>query len=817
VAPGGGVAQFTTTVSGSGTLNLNGGVTVNNAVTLNGGRLINGLAGTTSVLDSGIAGVTFTTDNATAASGSNSIAVTFTGGSGSGAAANAGTIAGNTGSLAGGSADNIYTQMSTAGTGYTPGAGAPTATLAGGVGGTVTAVVSQLTLTGNNILGGDGNLTINAQINGAGGFSTIGSGTLLLTGSETYTGSTNVNSGVFAVNGSLAAASVVTVGGVSGTGTPTLGGGNEVGLVSPTYTLGTLALKVYGSSATVGNIQGAVTINGANGGAAGILAPGNSVGTITVGSLTMNAGSIGNYEFNGSANDFTAVTGALSLTGVGFNLYVEGTTNQFSTLGTYALFSYGTTGSISGLTVLNPNGSDTYTFTNDTADKLITLTIAPAGANSSTLVITPVPVTLGNVLVNDVASGTAALANNGPSGSASYTLSTTGSVGATPTTGTVAMGGTQTLSVTGTAGSVSGTNSILGTISSANNSNSSGSASPVNVTANVYNVAAVTSGDNGLTLSNVGTGNLVASAKIQTNTINAGSTQDSGAWTASSGTIAAGNTGTVESLSTGALLNGTYHGTADLVVGNVATDGSAIAGASTGDVLNNAAYAFSAVVSGNKSNGRGNIFSAQILSGSSYAGYSLSSSVAASTHVNTGGVVGQTTMATLSYGTASATATVNMSFDSAPVSGADNAFRTSDILTLTGINPVGTLGSVTLTDRYVLQLSYDTAASGLEYIGQNTPTSSWVNAVTLNSTTTGDQLFANESYATYLATTAGGDTPALGAYGYNNGVAWAVLDHTTDGTISEFAVIPEPSSYAMIFSGFGMLIAFRRLRRRSEA
>jgi len=62
----------------------------------------------------------------------------------------------------------------------------------------------------------------------------------------------------------------------------------------------------------------------------------------------------------------------------------------------------------------------------------------------------------------------------------------------------------------------------------------------------------------------------------------------------------------------------------------------------------------------------------------------------------------------------------------------------------------------------------------------------------------------------------------LGAYGYYNGVAWAVLDHTgiSDGSggfqngTNEFAVIPEPSTWGMILSGFGMLIGIQRLRRR---
>ena len=774
-----GAAQFSTVVSGSGTLNLLGGITLNNAVTLNGGRLINSMAGTTSILDSGIAGVSFNSDNATAPSGTSSI--TFTGGSGSGAVGDAGTVAGNAAPLVGGNAQNIFTQMTTAGSGYTPGAGAPTATLTGGVGGTTTVVVSSLTLTGANVLGGDGNLTVNAQVSGAGGFSTVGSGTLTLTGQETYTGSTNVNSGVFAVNGSLAAASVVTVGGASGSGAPTLGGGSGLAtggsLVSPTYTPGTLASKVYASSATVGNVQGAVTVNGPGGGAAGILAPGNSVGTITLGSLTMNAGSIANYEFNGTSNDFTAVTGALSLTGVGFDLYSEGTTSMFTTPGTYALFSYGTTGSITGLSVLNGDTTDfTYVFNLDSTDKLVTLTIAAnSGGNASVLAITPSPISLGNVLVNASATGSGTLTNTDGASSANYTMNTSGSIGVTPGSGSnLTPGSTQALSVTGTVGNTSGSNSIVGTISATNTSNGSGNAPSVNVTANIYNVATATPSGNGQTLTNNGAGTLVASAKIQTNTINAASTQNASSWTASSGTIAAGNTGTVETLSPTLLLNGTYHGTANLVVGNVAKDGSAISGATTGDVLNNASYAFSGVVSGNTSTGRGNIYSAQILSGSSYAGYSLGASPGISTHLATGPAANMTTQATLSYGTASAVATVNMSFDNTPAAGAgtDNSFRTSDILTLTGIHSVGTSGAVTLTDKYVLQLSYDNTVPTAGYIGQATPLSGWVNAVSLNSTATATA-FANTTYAFYLANdTSGTNIPALGAYGYANGVAW---------------------------------------------
>jgi len=699
-------------------------------------------------------------------------------------------------------------------------------------------------------LGGNGNLTVNAQVTGTGGFSTIGSGTLTFTSQNTYTGPTNVNSGVFAVNGSLAAGSTVTVGGANANGTPTLGGGagaaNGGTLSSPVYTLGTLSRQVYGSSATIGNIQGAVTINGPGGGAAGILAPGNSVGTLTVGSLTMNAGSIANYEFNGSANDFTAVTNGLSLTGVGFNLYIEGTTNQFSTLGTYALFSYGTTASISGLTVLNQNGGDTYTFTNDTTDKLITLTIAASsGSNTTTLAITPGTISLGNVLAGHTPGiGTGTLTNTGTSGSgnADYTTSASGGiVGVTPTasvgnggTGaTLSPGGTQVLTVTGThaVGTTSGMNIVTGSISATDTSNNpAGNALSVSVTANIYNVALVSSGSGGQTLTNTGTGNLVASAKVQSNTINAASTQNAAAWSALTPTIAAGGTGTVESFNSANRLNGTYNGSATIQVGNVATDGSAITGATTGDVLTSSNYAISATVTGNASSSRSNVFSAQILTGSSYAGYSLSSSVAVTTHTITGS--GGKTQATILAGTASGTANVSMSFDSTPVSGPDDtAFRTSDILTLTGVNQVGTRGDgVVLTDEYVLQLSYDTSATGIEYIGQNTG-SGWFNTVAYNSNNLGNiasqkgnNPFAG-SYALYLSTPTGsgggqGLTLAqqLGAYGYSGGLAWAVIDHTANGSgVAEFAVIPEPGTCALVLSGFALLLAFRRGRRRRLA
>jgi len=92
--------------------------------------------------------------------------------------------------------------LTASGSGFTS---MPAVTLSAGSGFDATAVPSEIALTSTSNIGGTGELTIDAAINGDGGLTKIGSGTTTLNGSLSYSGDTAVTAGKLIItNGRLA-------------------------------------------------------------------------------------------------------------------------------------------------------------------------------------------------------------------------------------------------------------------------------------------------------------------------------------------------------------------------------------------------------------------------------------------------------------------------------------------------------------------------------------------------------------------------------------------------------------------------------------
>ena len=282
-------AASATTVNATGVLDLGGLAQTINAVSLAGGTLTNGsltgavtsAGGTINGLG-GAATVT-TTGGTTAFLGSNAYtgATTVNGGTLSVGSAtnalgtgvlnlNAGTLNSTLSATLGNSSVNVGAGGSTIG-----GSNNLTITNGGSLSG-VLAVTSTATTRLDGAFSGAGGL----QMSGAGG-------TLILGGSNTYSGVTMVNGGLLTVNGSISSSLLTTVN--SG---------------------GTL-----GGNGTVGN----TTING------GTLAPGNSIGLLTVaGNLVLTSASTYMVEVSPINADRVNVTGTATLGGATVNASFAG-------------------------------------------------------------------------------------------------------------------------------------------------------------------------------------------------------------------------------------------------------------------------------------------------------------------------------------------------------------------------------------------------------------------------------------------------------------------------------------------------------------
>ena len=402
-----GTATFSAPVSGTGKVSTNnaGTTTLSGTNTYTGGTTLNNtstLVGTTSSLQGDIVANTGTTVKFNQSTNGTFAGVLTSGGAlvkegtgnatltgantySGGTTVSGGTLTGTTTTLQGNITNNAAVVIDQAGAGIFAGVisgagsltklGTGNATLTGAntySGGTT---VSGGTLTGTTTTL-QGNITNNAEmvfdqtaagtyasiISGAGGMTKTGAGDLKITGSNTFTGATNINAGTLSVNGSLASMVSVNSGG-------TLGGSGTVGTT---------------------------TIN-----SGGVFAPGNSIGTTTVkGGLTFAAGSIYRVEIDAAGNnDRINVVGAPGrLTINGGTVDVQAGAGNYAPTTRYTIINAvgGRTGEFNGvnsnLAFLTPTLG--YDANN------VFLLIARNGTSYSDVAITPNQIAVSGALQN---------------------------------------------------------------------------------------------------------------------------------------------------------------------------------------------------------------------------------------------------------------------------------------------------------------------------------------------------------------------------------------------------------------------------------
>lgn len=179
-----------------------------------------------------------------------------------------------------------------------PGAGGITHTVAGtgAVGATIAGRLALGTGVIRTVTVADGaaatDLEISAIVSTSGGLTKEGLGTLVLSGTNTYTGATTINAGTLLVAGALANTAVAVNnlatlgGGGSIAGAVTINGG---GLVTSTGTLAAVTVNNQGTLAAAGTITGALTVN--SGGIVSPAAGGTGKITKTAGNTTLSSGS----------------------------------------------------------------------------------------------------------------------------------------------------------------------------------------------------------------------------------------------------------------------------------------------------------------------------------------------------------------------------------------------------------------------------------------------------------------------------------------------------------------------------------------------
>jgi len=266
--------------------------------------------------------------------------------------------------------NNTYTGTTTITSGILQlGNGGTTGSIAGDVANNATLAINR-----------SDTLVLAGTISGSGALQQNGTGTTVLTATNTYSGGTTINAGTLqlgnggttgsvagaiANNGTLAfnRSDVATVGNViSGSGgVRQIGGGTTVLTGTSTYSGATTVedsrLAVNGSIASIvsvtgGTLAGTGTVGGIVGGSGGTVAPGNSIGTLNVaGNVSFAPGSTYEVEIEPSGTgDLLHATGTATLTGGTVSVVKAGGSYAIGSRYTIVTADAGVTGTFSGFT-----------------------------------------------------------------------------------------------------------------------------------------------------------------------------------------------------------------------------------------------------------------------------------------------------------------------------------------------------------------------------------------------------------------------------------------------------------------------------------
>lgn len=241
-------------------------------------------------------------------------------------------------------------------------------------------------------------------------------------------------------------------------------------------------------------------------------------------------------------------------------------------------------------------------------------------------------------------------------------------------------------------------------------------------------------------------------------------------------------------------------GTLSLNAANTYTGGTVINSGTLVAAQNNALGSGSVRVQGGALNVQNGVtFSnSVVLAGGTYS-RTLTGSLAGKVNAMSDLTGGNDTTASILAGSLAAQSTLVTSFASTSAATNDN-LRQSDVYSFFG----------TGTNTFVLQLS--SATAGDDGIVVWLDNGEWVNAINGNTGNTATQAMQgfNGSYSEFLAAFSSSTlAQTLGAYGYDVDTqsAWAVLNHNSD-----FAIIPEPATVGLLLAGGALLVAFRRRR-----